>query len=484
MAYQRLVDPDGDDSLARLLRRVPREGAILELGPATGYCTRYLAETLGCTVDAIEISPAMAEQVRPWCRSLIVGDVEALDLAHLLPRQGYSAILCADVLEHLRDPWTFLGRLRDLLADDGRLLLSVPNVGYLGLLVDLLRGNFSYRNEGLLDRTHLRFFTLASLKEALEAAGWHPWHAEQVPLSLTDSEFRVRIESVVPALADEFLARPDAFCYQWIVEARATPPARPFVPESGPREDSFQVRAFWRPAGAAFEEMRNRLVWGALGRRGQTLMFDIPTGQAGLALRLSNRTGLVRLQAMRLCGSGGGMLWEWTPSEGALPVESMNGMLPADEAGLWYVSTTDSRLDLALAPEIVSDARQIAVTIDSPISPDYLAAEDYWRRADGLAVELLRQVQGLKAESERLAGQLAATQTDLSRLKADAEAQARTIAEQQGRLQLARLSLGEDESSWIRTGRAARLARRLPGLLPVLDRMARLRARLRGHSKG
>ena len=52
------------------------------------------------------------------------------------------------------------------------MLLSVPNVGYLGLLVDLLRGNFRYRDEGLLDRTHLRFFTLDSLRELLEQAGW------------------------------------------------------------------------------------------------------------------------------------------------------------------------------------------------------------------------------------------------------------------------------------------------------------------------
>ena len=81
-----------DDSLRRLADWIPADTTVLELGPATGYFTRYLSESLGCTVDAIELDTGMAEQVRPFCRKLIVGDLVDPDiLAALDPLFGAYA---------------------------------------------------------------------------------------------------------------------------------------------------------------------------------------------------------------------------------------------------------------------------------------------------------------------------------------------------------------------------------------------------------
>ena len=305
MRYRRQLDPAGDDSLARLLKRIPPSSQVLELGPATGYMSRHLREELGCTLDAVELSAEMAESARAFCRRLVVGDVEALDLDVMLAGETYDVIVCADVLEHLRDPWGLLERLSQRLRPDGRLLLSVPNVAYLGLLVDLLRGNFRYRDEGLLDRSHLRFFTIDSLQDMLEQAGWHVWTAEPVVLGLTDSEFRVRLETLAPALRDELAERPDALCYQWVVEARRErPPERFALPRRLP-EDLFQVRLFWRAAEAGFDYPRNRLVWAPLGATDHAVAFDVPPGQRALALRLSDRVGFVALRGLRLRAEDG-----------------------------------------------------------------------------------------------------------------------------------------------------------------------------------
>lgn len=398
MHYQRHLNPEGDDSLGRLLRRIPERAKVLELGPATGYCSRYLSETLGCTVDAVELSEEMAEQARPWCRSLVVGDIESVDLAQVFAGEFYDVILCADVLEHLRDPWSLAARLTDRLAPEGRLLLSVPNVGYLGLLVDLLRGNFRYRDEGLLDRSHLRFFTFDSLRELLEQSGWHLWDAEQVGLSLTDSEFRVRLESLTPALRDEFLARSDALCYQWVVEARRTPPPLPVTLAPTPPEDHFQVRVFWRNEEAGFDYPRDRLGWAALGRERQSVALEIPAQQCALALRLSDRVSFVRLHGLQLLDERGALLWRWAPAEGPLAMTDCVGMKASSEDSLWFVTETESRLILDLPQATVAAARRLVMELGTPLSADYLAAKNYWENPQELPVRLA----ACEASRERL----------------------------------------------------------------------------------
>jgi len=95
----------------------------------------------------------------PYYRRIEVADLNVTALDALFAGRRYDAIICADVLEHLPRPTAVLDSCRTLLADDGRLLLSIPNVAYSGLIAELLAGEFRYRTEGLLDRTHVRFFT-------------------------------------------------------------------------------------------------------------------------------------------------------------------------------------------------------------------------------------------------------------------------------------------------------------------------------------
>src|SRR6185436_7844996 len=97
-----------------------------------------------------------------------------LDEADALPLAPASldCIVCADVLEHLRDPERALRLLLRYLAPDGLLVASIPNVRHASVLLPLLvEGRFRYQDEGILDRTHLRFFTLHEIVELLTRAG-------------------------------------------------------------------------------------------------------------------------------------------------------------------------------------------------------------------------------------------------------------------------------------------------------------------------
>jgi SAM-dependent methyltransferase len=142
---------------------------VLELGCGAGATLAWLkgAGRAGYTVG-VEIFPAAAEQARAVVDEVICRDFERADIPQDTER--FDLILCLDVLEHLVDPWQTIDRLvRHYLAVGGTILVSVPNVRHYSVLLPLaLRGRWDYTNHGLLDRTHLRFFTHASALQLLQ----------------------------------------------------------------------------------------------------------------------------------------------------------------------------------------------------------------------------------------------------------------------------------------------------------------------------
>lgn len=219
--YSRRIDPDSQDSLARIARKIKRSGCVLELGVATGYFSRFLRKELDCVVDGVEIDPAMAEEAKPWCRKLLVGDLEQVCLSEHFPKRSYDHVVCADVLEHLRDPAYVLKQLPDLLNRNGNVLVSIPNIAYAGLILELISGGFSYRDEGLLDRTHLRFFTKTSFLDLLQALSYTVVEVDTVHLPFDMSEFASIVEQADPVLREKLMTLPDSDVYQYIVTARA-----------------------------------------------------------------------------------------------------------------------------------------------------------------------------------------------------------------------------------------------------------------------
>lgn len=160
---------DPYSSHAQILDWVEKEqpSDVLEVGTATGYLSFEMAKR-GCTVTGIEKDPEMAKAARGFCNKMLVGDIETMNLQEL---GRYDAIICADVLEHLCDPRKILQQLLSLLKPDGRLLISLPNVAHIWVRINLLLGRFDYEKAGILDETHLHFFTLKSAKNLIASCG-------------------------------------------------------------------------------------------------------------------------------------------------------------------------------------------------------------------------------------------------------------------------------------------------------------------------
>jgi SAM-dependent methyltransferase len=151
---------------------LPQHAArVLEVGCGAGATLAWLKQSGRADwVAGIELSEAAAEQARSRLDQVLQGEVE--DLIDRFEPGSLDLVLCLDVLEHLVDPWAILARLRSLLRPGGQVIVSLPNVRHHSVLLPLLlRGQWRYREAGIMDRTHLRFFARDGARELLQGAG-------------------------------------------------------------------------------------------------------------------------------------------------------------------------------------------------------------------------------------------------------------------------------------------------------------------------
>jgi len=136
---------------------------------SAGTIARVLVER-GAVVDGLEFDPRAAAEAAQVCRRVIVGDLESMDI-DLVPG-SYDLVILADVIEHLREPAAALARLRPFLKPGGRLLVSTPNIANWSMRLLHLAGRWDYQERGIMDRTHMRFFTRRTVLACLEEAGY------------------------------------------------------------------------------------------------------------------------------------------------------------------------------------------------------------------------------------------------------------------------------------------------------------------------
>jgi SAM-dependent methyltransferase len=157
-----------------LLQAVPHEAKnILEVGCAEGNLGRILKEQDKTRrVYGIEIEPEVAKRAATKLDQVFTVDVENEDVP--LEPGSIDCILYGDVLEHLRNPEAVLRKHRKLLSKNGIILCSIPNIQHYSIVSALLRGDFQYTDSGLLDSTHIRFFTHSTFSKLLLDAGYEP----------------------------------------------------------------------------------------------------------------------------------------------------------------------------------------------------------------------------------------------------------------------------------------------------------------------
>lgn len=166
-----LIEKQSENALAVINRFIKPNSQILEFGPSSGFFTRYLKEERNAVVDIVEIDEACAKQASEFARDCHIGDIEQYLWKNTFAGRQYDFILFADVLEHLRDPWSVLKEAGQFLKADGLIIISVPNIAHVQIIASLYNNDFSYSSAGILDKSHLRFFTELTVRQMVEEAG-------------------------------------------------------------------------------------------------------------------------------------------------------------------------------------------------------------------------------------------------------------------------------------------------------------------------
>jgi SAM-dependent methyltransferase len=204
-------------SLVQRLGRAP----ILDVGAAQGFLGQLLNGS-GLAIDAVEPNGYWAERATPFYRRVFASTIE--DAA--LPAATYRVIVCADVLEHTVDPVGVVQQLRRVATDDALFIISLPNVAHLAVRLLLLAGKFPQMERGILDRTHLHFWTLDTARDMLRAAGLEVVRVRPTGVPLDElwrggeggAMFNLLLRTQHLAL----LIAPRLFGFQWVLVARQT----------------------------------------------------------------------------------------------------------------------------------------------------------------------------------------------------------------------------------------------------------------------
>lgn len=149
----------------------PEMKTVLEIGCAEGNFGKLLKSTFSAEVWGVEMLAEAAEKAKRVLDRVHVGNIEKGEID--LPIDYFDCIVFNDVLEHLRDPWEVLRKIKRNLKDDGYVVASIPNVRHFWNIVNLLfRSKWEYTDSGVLDKTHLRFFTSKSIGTMFKRCGF------------------------------------------------------------------------------------------------------------------------------------------------------------------------------------------------------------------------------------------------------------------------------------------------------------------------
>lgn len=178
--YSENTPPDIQGAVGWTLDYIKPNTSFLDFGCSTGYFGSFIKKAKKINVDGVEISDDRIEAAK------YLDNVSSFDIDRPWPKdftKKYDYIFFGDVLEHLTNPTNALKQCRSILKDDGMIFVSIPNIAHMSIRLELLKGDFIYESMGILDNTHLQYFTLKTFTAAAKNAGFD---AELVDYTVND----------------------------------------------------------------------------------------------------------------------------------------------------------------------------------------------------------------------------------------------------------------------------------------------------------
>ena len=216
--YDFELDLYDENTISWIAQSVEAGSVVLEFGPANGRLTRYLKEKKGCHVDIVEIDEESGSEAAQYAEVSYIGDEEG-DIEKyywLSDNKKYDFVIFADVLEHLIHSDEVLKRCRRVIKENGKILVSIPNAAHNSVIIELFNDEFSYNPTGILDNTHVHFFTRSSFEKMAAASGWAVIGEKAKEIRVGETEIQNTYKQVPREVYKELLHRPHGNVYQYM----------------------------------------------------------------------------------------------------------------------------------------------------------------------------------------------------------------------------------------------------------------------------
>ncbi len=220
MKYEEPIKLENNEVHSMILQKIKKGSKVLEFGPAAGRMTKILTEEYRCKVSIVEYEKEAFQSVMRYADDGICADIENYEWKKWSGAE-FDYILFCDVLEHLRNPKQVLKETQHLLKNDGSVFLSLPNIGHNDILIKLYHHTFEYTEEGLLDDTHIRFFSEHTLESFVENTGYVIVNKQYKTIAKGMTEQFWKEEFVCPnILARALRKRANGDVYQFVLELK------------------------------------------------------------------------------------------------------------------------------------------------------------------------------------------------------------------------------------------------------------------------
>jgi 2-polyprenyl-3-methyl-5-hydroxy-6-metoxy-1,4-benzoquinol methylase len=206
---------DPAQPLCQIAKLLPEGATVLDIGAGNGMLGRVLQRAeRQVTIDGIEPSEFAAKLAKPFYRAIYQG--YAHDHSQVIQAIPYDYVILADVIEHIPNPAVFLTEILQNLQKTAKLIVSIPNVAFGGARLALLNGTFNYVDSGVFERTHLRFFTLASAQKLFEHLHLYSERVLSLERSFYRMEFARKSLRASPFTILNLANKADARAYQYL----------------------------------------------------------------------------------------------------------------------------------------------------------------------------------------------------------------------------------------------------------------------------
>jgi methionine biosynthesis protein MetW len=222
---------------------VPEGEKVLDIGCSSGNFGAELIKQKSCVVDGVDIDKKDIELARKKLRNAWVVDLEQDNLN--FTNETYDALIMMDVIEHLKEPHKVLINLKKFLKPGGRLLFSVPNMSHISVRLDLLHGRFDYRQTGVLDDTHLHFYTEKYLRHVFKSAQYKVTKFECTSVTYPDDLLKIQLEKAGLRHTKKFseiTEQTNGYVYQFVGVAApgASSKAEASLPKKHPHDEHYK----------------------------------------------------------------------------------------------------------------------------------------------------------------------------------------------------------------------------------------------------